>query len=391
MSSALDQFERTLVDASRALHKPAHNATTSPDSTADTRQPLANRRRTRKLFNHRRLLVSLAALVVAAGGVAAASSLLLPSQRLANGTVNCYVATHGTTFSVQTLAVGDIKPNGQPPISLCRSKYRLNDYRLNGSRTGPKVAHLALIACQQNATTIGVYVATGQPDQCRRLGEKPLPATYAAAAARLRDLQRALLALQSEHDCISPTALAQQTRAILASQGFAGWRVITPPPNPGRHWLFGYPLPVGAGGTCGDLRFSGNPPAPTAPVNIDTHRQTVTVSVSPPRSIGLKLNHIYYELGTNTYEHCFTALSARKLVRRAFSSTPLRPRFATVARQQGTHYEPGSERLYNEGCVMFETGITGNNNRFIDILLEARGAPALPAPEVFPPASSFHP
>jgi hypothetical protein len=389
MSSALDEFERSLVAASRALHA-EQTALTQPQTTPSER-PRRNRRLIQRLFQ-RRLLVSLAALVVAAGGVAAANSLLFPSQRLANGTVNCFMATHGTgSLRDHTLAVGDAKPNGRPPISLCRMWYRLNRYRLNGSTTGPLVADLPLIACKETATTVGVYVATGQPDQCRRLGEKPLPATDAAAAARLRDLQRALLALQSEHDCISPTALAQQTRTILASRGFAGWRVITPPPNPGKHWLFGYPLPVGTGGTCGDLLISGNPPAPTAPVDIDTHRQTVTVMVSPPRSIGLKLNHIYYELYINTSEHCFTALSARNLVRHAFSSTPLRPRFATVARQPWAHYEPGPERLYNEGCVRFETGITGNNNRFIDILLEARGAPPLPAGQVFPAARSFHP
>jgi hypothetical protein len=391
MSSALDQFERTLVDASRALHHAAHSPT-APEETADPLRSPAHRRPVRKLFNHRRLLVSLVALVIAAGGVAAASSLLFPSQRLANGTVNCFMATHGTASPRDhTLAVGDPNPNGQPPISLCRRFYRLNRYHLNGSTTGPLVADLPLIACQEHPATVGVYVATGQPDQCRQLREKPLPATYAAAAARLRELQRALVALQGGRDCISPSALAQQARAILTRQGFASWRVITPPPNPGKHSAFGYPLPTGTGGTCGDLLIPENPPAPTAPVDIDTHRQTVTVSVTPPRSIGLELNHIYYELDASTYRHCFTAQSARNLVRRAFSSTPLRPRFATVARQPGTHYAPASERLYNDGCVRFETGITGNNNRFIDILFEARGAPALPAGELFPTASSFHP
>lgn len=383
MSSALDKFERALLDASRALHAAAEQST-------------ARKPRPRKRFGRPPLLVSVAVIVVAAGGVAAASSLLDPSQRLADGSVNCFMATHGNgslrahTIS-HTLAASDAQPDGEPPISVCTRWYRLNRYRLDGSTTGPLVADLPLIACQENPTTVGVYVASGQADQCRRLGEKPLPAGYALAEARLRDLQSALVALQASRNCFAPGTLARHARAILTGEGFTGWRVITAPPDAGKHWLFGYPLPAGTGGTCGDLLFSGNPPAPDAPVDIDTHHHTVTVSLTPPRSIGLKLNHMYYELYTHTYERCFSAQSVRALVRGAFSKTPLRPRFATVARQPGTQFEPASERLYDEGCVRFETAITGNDNRFVDVLLEARGAPTLPSGRFFPPARAFRP
>jgi hypothetical protein len=164
--------------------------------------------------------------------------------------------------------------------------------------------------------------------------------------------------------------------------------VITPPPDPGKHWLFGYALPAGTGGTCGTLGI-GSPPDNV--IGIDTKHRTVTVSVAPPRSIGLKLNHIYYELYTTTYQHCFTATSVRTLVRRWFATTPLRPRFATVARQPGTSYERGSERLYQQGCVRFHDAIPGNTNSFIDVLLNARNAPQLAAGEFYPPASAFHP
>jgi hypothetical protein len=234
-------------------------------------------------------MLSLAALVVVAGSVAAAQSLLWPSQRLADGKVNCFLATYGTGIASKTLAVGDVRPNGQLPISVCRRWYRLNRYRLNGRPTGLLVGDLPLVPCQQNATTVAVYVVTGQSDQCRRLSEKPLPATYAAAAARLRALQHTLVAVQAEHDCVSPNTLAKQARSVLQSQGFQRWRVITPPPDPGKGWLFGYALPAGTGGTCGTFG-TGNPP--TYGVSIDTQHQTVTVSVAPPRSIGLKLDHV---------------------------------------------------------------------------------------------------
>jgi hypothetical protein len=122
--------------------------------------------------------------------------------------------------------------------------------------------------------------------------------------------------------------------------------VITPPPDPGEGWLFGYPLPAGTGGTCGTFGM-GNPP--TYGVNIDTQHQTLTVSVAPPRSIGLKLDHIDYELYTTTYQRCFTATSVRSRVRRWFASTPLRPRFAAANTSQGGTYEPRSQTALRPG------------------------------------------
>lgn len=388
MSSALDQFERSLVTVSRALHTLEQGAPAQTQSADETWRAPATRPSGGRSLRPRRLMISLVALVVLASGVAAASSLLWPSQRLADGKVNCFLSTYGTGIASKTLAVGDVRPDGQRPISVCRTWYRLNRYRLNGRPTGLLVANLPLVACQQNAITVAVYVATGLSDQCRRLGEKPLPATYAAAAARLRALQRTLAAVGAEHDCVSPNTLAKQARSVLEAQGFQRWRVITPPLDPGKGWLFGYPIPAGTGGTCGTFGM-GNPP--TYGVNIDTPHQTVTVSVAPPRSIGLKLDHIGYELYTTTYQRCFTATSVRALVRRWFASTPLRPRFATANTSQGGTYEPRSQRLYDHGCVRFESAIPGNDDRFVDVLLNARHAVRLPAGQFYPPASAFRP
>jgi hypothetical protein len=384
MNSALDQFERQLVAASLELSNPEE----TPVPIATT--PLGRRRRTLRV-PPKRLLLSFAAMIVAAGGVATAGSLLFPSQRLANGKVNCFMATHGTgVMDGHTLAVGGGTTNGQPPISFCRTWYRRNDYRLNGSMTGPRVAGLPLIACQENATTVGVYVATGRPDQCQSLHEKPLPNTYAAAAARLRSLQQALLAIQYQRDCASVTSIAQQTRTLLTDRGFTHWRVITPPSDPGRHWLFGYALPAGTGGTCGTLVAANSPYGD--PVDIDTQRQTVTVSVSPPRTIEGTVNRVMDRLVAQASTRCYTTTSIRSLARRLLAGTTLRPLFAAVAREQGLTYVPAlTERLFEHGCVHPSLAIAGNNNRFVDILLSARNAPRLPASQVYPPARAFHP
>jgi hypothetical protein len=44
-----------------------------------------------------------------------------------------------------------------------------------------------------------------------------------------------------------------------------------------------------------------------------------------------------------------------------------------------------------QGCVRFNSAIPGNNNRFVDVLLNAHNAAPLPAGQFYPPASAFHP
>ena len=312
MSCALDQFGRSLVTASRALYENAQ--TQKSDATKQTGRPPAGRRGGR-VFRTRRVVLSFAALAIVTGGVAAAHSLLLPSERLAVGHVICYDSTTGTQASFQS---SEPNYNAESPISLCRVDYRSNDRRVNSSRTGPKLAEAPLVACQQNATTVSVYVATGQSDQCQRIGGRPLPTTYSPAQARLRSLQRALIALQDEHDCTTRAAFAVGVRAVLAGQGFSGWRVIIAPSNPG--WFYGHRDPAGTGGVCGQF-------------DDDAEQQTVTVFVGPSRSTSLELSRISRELYAATYDHCYTATSIGALLQRAFSGTSLRPRFAITAPQ----------------------------------------------------------
>lgn len=383
MSSALDQFERSLVAASRELHAREQNAPTRTNPASNEGRPDRARRRTGAWRRRRSLLAFLGVLVVA-GGVAAADSLLSPSERLADGMVNCFLTSSGTTrtaLELKTPVFGVLNSAAEPPISLCRAGYIANDDHVNWpSKTGAKIAELPLVACQQNSTTVSVYIATGQPDECQRIGEKPLPATYSQAELALRHLQHALLTLQDEHDCSTPTALAAAARGVLAREGFTGWRVIMGPHDPGTSgWLYGYPIPAGTGGSCGKW------------MDLNTAQQTVTVSVGPAQSITVELNHISYELYTITYRHCFTATSVRALVRRWFANTPLRPRFATANTSDGGHYETQSQRLYDQGCVRFDSAIPGSNERFVDVLLNARDAARLPARQFYPPARAFKP
>lgn len=156
---------------------------------------------------------------------------LSPSQRLADGMISCYFATSGPLHP-SAGSHPDEGPNpatGQSPIAYCRRWYGLN------AHTGLNAAHVKFLACQSSLTNVAVYVANGQPNQCRRLGHGPLPPGYTAAQHQLASLGQRLVTLQHRHDCVTPAALAAEVRPALARLGFASWRITLPSAHPDSH------------------------------------------------------------------------------------------------------------------------------------------------------------
>ncbi len=295
-----------------------------------------------------------------------------PSQRLAEGTVNCFFTTDGNAHGHRPDVEG-AGADGRSPVAICREWYRLN------AHTGRNAADVAFVACRQNATTVAVYVADSRSAQCRRLGDRPLPRTYAAALARLHGLAQALAVDQRRHDCVSVAVLAGEVRATLTRLGFVGWRLNLPT----THFDARVDPPQGTGGTCGHVL--GNP------MEFDARHRTVFITSGPPTSILRLVNHVSYELYSRTDQRCFTSTSVRVLVAHAFAATPLRPRFATVAAPAGLQFGPHSQPLYDAGCVRFEFAVPGDSERSVDVLLYARGAPRLPQSQLYPPARDFRP
>jgi len=339
------------------------------DPTARSRRSRLPRRFGRP---RRNVALAFATAVVLAGGAAAAATLLGSSQRLADGRINCYL---GTTTGSQ---LGSSDPStGQSPIAFCRHMYRLNDQ----AHTGIDAATLGFVACRQDATTVGVYISDEKAGQCRRLGERPLPVDYSAALHRLSTLERQLAALGRRSHCATPTRLAAETRTTLTRLGFDDWRVRLPTPNLG--------IPAGTGGTCAGFVPApwGNPPD-AAPLLAPFDR-TVSLALGPPRPLAARIYHASARLYQETYEHCYTAASVRVLIGHAFAGTGLTPRYATNAVPKGDSFLPASERLYKRGCVRFAWAYPAINLRFVDIALEARGAPPLPPRLGHPPASAF--
>ena len=78
-----------------------------------------------------------------------------PSERLADGTIDCFFTTNGSAHGHSPDA--GLNADGRTPIAICREAYRLN------AHTGRNAADVAFVACQHDATTVAVYVADGRP------------------------------------------------------------------------------------------------------------------------------------------------------------------------------------------------------------------------------------
>lgn len=293
-----------------------------------------------------------------------------PAQRLADGAVNCIRATSGRPPALPAefhgVPVEGSSLDGQSPVTYCRQSL----FNINGRPVTGRTR--ALVACEANPSTVDVYLASGARNQCQANHEMVLPTGYAVAEARLRFLQHSLMTLDTEHNCVSPRALTGEIKSALTGLGLVGWHTPTLTVSQSH----GYAIPPDTGGSCGTS-------------SLDTQHQKVVVTLVPSQSVQRELQHVSYELYTRSYRRCYSATTIRTLVTAWFATIGMVPRFATVSRSKGGHYEPASERLYLAGCVRFDSAWTGDDNTFADVELLAKGAPQLPTGQAFPPSKDF--
>jgi hypothetical protein len=332
---------------------------------ADPKAPQADRppRRLRVPRPRRRLALVFVGLALAGG--AAAHTLLNSSQQLAAGYINC---SYGT--SDKASGVEGVIQTGLSPIAACQREYR---------RSGPAALTrpgVRFVACKQDANDVDVFVATGQPGQCQRLGYSPLPRTY-AAAGQIHALERALGALQRGHDCLPPSVLVREVRNTLARLGFVGWR----------------PAPIlisSSGGRCG--QFPGTDTQPSDPyLALQSSNRTVLIGRGPSLSIGRLIDRVEPKLISRSGAECLTAQTARAITRAAFASSPLRPRFATSAALKGQGFDGMRQQRYDYGCTVIVTTWPITNDRYVDVWLNARGARPLRFGQAGPPANTYKP
>jgi hypothetical protein len=153
----------------------------------------------------KRVVVTLAALLTLTGGVALAG-ILSDTTDLATGSVGCYETADrsGATWIINAA--------GRSPAETCRRALRDA-----GVSLGP------LATCDNGRGAIVVF-PDGAPNACQRAGLKPPPPQYDAERARVRDLTRALIAIESSATCIAPRELAARVQTLLQKSGWNGWR-----------------------------------------------------------------------------------------------------------------------------------------------------------------------
>src|SRR5205085_10374563 len=99
-----------------------------------------------------------------------------------------------------------LEPSGAP-VHACAEAFR---------REGRAVPQL--VAC---AAESSVAVIPGR--DCGRAGLQPLPSGYDAAGAKTLRLQRDVLSIEAEQDCIAPAQLAADVQRVLERDGWTGW------------------------------------------------------------------------------------------------------------------------------------------------------------------------
>jgi hypothetical protein len=198
----------------------------------------------------KRVLITLAALLTLSGGVALAG-ILSDTTELATGSVGCYKTADrsGATFIIQ--------PGDRSPADACRHALRDSGLSLG-----------ALATCDNGRGAIVVF-PDGAANACEQAGLKPPPPQYDAERARVRDLTRALIAIESSANCIAPRELAARVQTLLQKTGWNGWRP----------WLR---LDLGRG-PCGSVSEMGSDGSRSI-VGLDATGRRVMVFAGPDRA-----------------------------------------------------------------------------------------------------------
>jgi hypothetical protein len=278
--------------------------------------PAPAHRRYRRLV----LVLSAGAIVLSLAAAAVAHFLSSPDQ-LANTSIACYSAPDlGSDVTIIT--------NNAEPVAACADAYR---------RMGRSVP--PLVAC---ATDTSVAVIPGADEStCRRLNLQPLPQGYASSQAKTAHLAQRILALEAEHDCVTPEDLARRVQPLLDQQGWIGWQAKV--------------QAVGTGpcGTVSNLDGGGHRQIGGA---LDPTRRLVIVSHSAARSTTALLygaNGLAPRLEDESGSRCFTVAGLTTLVE---------ARATAMGRRATVHLEPplpptvtiadAREARYAAGCAI---------------------------------------
>ena len=312
-------------------------------------------RRRWSLRRHARLVVVVALLAI--GGAASAAALLggsTATELAANG-ISCYDAAGGVTV---------LSSEGRPPTVVCSQA-------LNGA-----VPASGLIACfggsGPNGPLVQVYPAR-RSDECQRRGLAPLPASYAAAQARVAALGNALLAVENSRDCVPLAEFKVRAQSLLEQLGWAGW---------------GVRVESGTRGTCGSL-VEGGAGKPEVSGSLEAGRRTLVLWGTPPRSVLAGERATWRALDNASGSRCLTVPALESYASGEASAHALTAAFAITREPRFTEMGDGRQGRYDGGCAVMAGVELAPGARQLDILIYAAGGADAAPQGSSPPASSY--
>jgi hypothetical protein len=310
-------------------------------------------------------VVPVIAIVVA--GAATAATMFNGTTQLAAESISCMSGTGNNgngAYDVQTL--------GRTPEQACSGV------------VGRPAAEL--VACDGGRYGIVVYYSTGRSGQCASLGDRRLPANYAADDTHVNQLVIALTRLYHSRDCMSPAALASGSDAVLRRLGFVGWRAqleLGPP--------------AVRSGPCGAFPGTGSSVS-SAAAAVDSHgyppggHDLVIIDSGTSRSMAALSIRLNDRLMAMSGASCLTLAQARADTE-ALLPARLRPASFTVTRSpSGVTFGDSRQARYEAGCTIFVDAGTESDGRTIQVALEnRRSAGASPGPGSPSPATGLLP
>ena len=277
----------------------------------------AERIASRRRRIRRRITLGALGFAVAASGVAAASGVLWSApEQLASTGIACY-DTESLDHGATVLSAGD-----QTPIETCRRVLKTD---------------APLVACAGE----GVQVIPGGPGTCRKLGLRPLPASYTAARAKVVALERAVTDIERS-GCVPVDEFAGRVQALLdRTPGWEGWKVDV------REDL--------AQGSCGAVTMPGGDGSRSINGSLNAAERSIIVYGALPRALDNLLTSphgIAAQLMDASGERCYTVPELERLARERLAETRLTITFDVVERKPGVEIIDARQARLDEGCAV---------------------------------------
>jgi hypothetical protein len=301
-----------------------------------------------------------AALVLVAllGGAAATADVLLqpPSAttQAASG-ITCYAST---SFDGDTYA--DVEANGRSPIEACRDTFAADGPASLGTPGAQ------LVACVKSGLGVVVLAASGDPNQCSKMGMFTFePGSYATAQSSVDTLVRSLAALGANRTCTPVSSLRAEVQVVLTKLGWRGWRAA-------QQQLPG----TASAGACGLFLGTGSSFSdPTA--SVDSNAKVVWIVSGPDPSVLALTGPLDLRLMQSTGQRCYTTDAARALVLGALASARVSVTF-DVTQEPAGEQSGYAQTNYDQGCTIIGSIDAAPTGRTVDALLYSESGPAAP-------------